>query len=241
MTAVAIVSDIHLREGRTTAIAELLDTMGEQLAQHDIAHTFVLGDLVEDSDPQTDRHHIELVESIFSDWASPVTYLLGNHDILTLSTDTLGAILGQDRFYGVETVNGHPFVYLNSTAAGISNRGCIGPEQRTWLAESLPEDAIVLSHHPLGQFSLADNVWFQTYPERGRAWDRKEVLTILSDRARATVSGHIHQSSQCLFEGLKHFSINAVSKETPSKPVSGHYGVLSFGNDGGVQLERYSV
>ena len=241
MTAVGIISDIHLRDDHSEAVIGSLNAIQDAMSTtHEITHTFVLGDLIEDSDSQTDREHIELIQSLFADWDSPVTYLLGNHDIQTLSTDLLSDILDQDTFHGIQTVAGQPFVYLNSTATGIANRGRIGPEQRAWLAESLPDDALVLSHHPLGQFSLADNVWFQPYPERGRVWDRKEVLDIIADRSRATVSGHIHQSSQCSFRGLQHFSINAVSKETPSRPVSGHFGVLSFG-DTGVKLERNSV
>jgi len=242
MTAVGIISDIHLRDDHSEAIIESLNAIQDTMSTtHEIAHIFVLGDLIEDSDSQTDRHHIELIQSLFADWDSPVTYLLGNHDILTLSTDLLSDTLKQDTFQGIQMVAGQPFVYLDSTAAGIANRGRIGPKQRGWLAESLPDGAIVLSHHPLGQFSLADNVWFQTYPERGRVWDRKEVLDIIADRARVTISGHIHQSSQCSFRGLQHFSVNAVSKETPSKPVSGNYAVLSVGDAGTVQLERNLV
>ena len=228
MTSIGILSDIHLREEYATDIRERIFEIKDAYASTgDIAHTFVLGDLIQDSDPATDRAHLNQLRSIFDDWVSPVTYLLGNHDIGTLSKKAVSTILGQQQFHGTIQVDGHPFVYLDSTRPVIADRGEIGPDQRGWLETALPAGAIVLSHHPLGPFSLSTNVWFQHYAERANPWDRKETLDIIERNTRATIGGHIHQTSKEEFRSIEHFSINAVSKETPTKPVSGHYAILS--------------
>lgn len=230
MPVVGIISDIHLRQEYNDEIIDaLLEIKKVYQSHNEIVHTFVLGDLIQDATPKLDRKHLKQVQSIFDDWVSPVTYLLGNHDIGTLSKEDLATILDQQRFYGTVHVDGCPFVYLDSTERGIADRGRIGSDQRTWLANSIPSEAIVLSHHPLGPFSLANNVWFQNYPERGHPWDRKETLGILEGNTRATIGGHIHQKSRSDFCDISHFSVNAVSKETPTTPVSGNYGILSIG------------
>jgi len=240
MTSIGILSDIHLREEYDTEIYETLVAIREDYAlNEDIAHTFVLGDLIQDSDPDIDRGHLKELHSIFNDWVSPVTYLLGNHDIGTLSKQEVASILAQEDFRGLIRVDGHPFVYLDSTQPGIADRGEIGINQREWLSTSLPTDTIVVSHHPLGPFSLSRNVWFQNYPERAYPWDRKEVLNIIDRKARATLGGHIHQTSQTHSQRVEHFSINAISKETPTNPVSGHYGVLSLDNS--ISLETRQI
>lgn len=229
MTVVGIISDIHLRQEYDDEIIEtLLEIKEVYQSQNEIAHTFVLGDLIQDANPKLDRKHLKQVRSVFDDWISPVTYLLGNHDTRTLSKEDVASILDQPRFYGIVQVDGHPFVYLDSTERGIADRGFIGSDQRTWLADSIPSEAIVLSHHPLGPFSLRNNVWFQKYPERGHPWDRKETLRILEGNTKATIGGHIHQKSRTDFRDITHLSVNAISKETPTTPVSGHYGILSI-------------
>ena len=230
MTVVGIISDIHLRkEHHDEIINTLLKIKEAYRCHHEISHTFVLGDLIQDASPDLDRTHLEQVHSVFDDWVSPVTYLLGNHDIGTLSKEDVTSILDQPRSYGTVHVDGHPFVYLDSTDKNIGARGTIGIDQRSWLENSLPSDAIVFSHHPLGPFSLGNNIWFDQYPERGHPWDRKETLKLLEGTTRATIGGHIHQQSQSQFKDMDHFSVNAVSKETPTNSVSGHFGMFSVG------------
>lgn len=229
MTSIGIISDIHLRKAHHDKILDALFKIEELLdAQYDIAHTFVLGDLIQDSTTQEDRHHLQKLCSIFDDWISPVTYLLGNHDIKTLTRAEVASTLDQSDFFGKLRVAGQPFVYLDTTQRGISDRGIVGTEQQTWLERSIPTDAVVLSHHPLGPFCISNNVWFQNYPERAHPWDRKEVLNLIKQNTLATIGGHIHQTGRTEFKNIDHIAINAVSKETPTDPVSGHYAVLTI-------------
>ncbi len=239
MTEIAFLSDVHMRTAHAPEIATTLEEICERLsADHDVVHLFVLGDLIEDAgDPERDRTHVRAVADVLEAASIPTTYLLGNHDIESLSRDALATILGQERFYGHLEVAGTPIVYLDSTVDGARARGALGPEQLRWVDAECPDGALVLSHHPIGDFSLADNDWFREYPERAYLWDRKELLATIEDRTLATISGHIHRTATTTFHGLAHASINAVSKETATKPVTGSYAVLSL--DGPLRLTRY--
>lgn len=229
MQSVALLSDIHLREEHRSETVETLNQIkNDILAQTELAHTFIIGDLIEDRSATQDREKLHTLNDLFEKWPSEITYLLGNHDIETLSKSTIAEILGQDSFYGTIEISNQRFVYLDSTKVDVGARGTIGVEQQNWLQESTPEDAVVLSHHPLGRFDITANAWFQEYPERAYLWDRKEVLDILTDTAKATVSGHIHQAETIDRRGLTHYSLNAVSKETPNRPVSGNYALYTI-------------
>lgn len=229
MQSVALLSDIHLREEQQSEIIETLQQIKNDIhTQTEVLHTFIIGDLIEDSSSSQDREKLHTLRDLFEEWPSEITYLLGNHDIETLSKSAVAEILSQESFYGTIEISGQPFVYLDSTKVNVGARGVIGVEQHNWLQESIPEDAIVLSHHPLGRFDITANAWFQEYPERAYLWDRKEVLDIIDDTAMTTVSGHIHQAETIDQRGLTHYSLNAVSKETPNKPVSGNYALYTI-------------
>ncbi|WP_096391813.1 metallophosphoesterase family protein [Halopenitus persicus] len=229
MTTVAIITDIHMRGAyRNDILCTLEDVQSRIIEEHDPEHTFVLGDLIQDVGRETDRRHLRTVASVLESGHAPVTYLLGNHDTGSLSREEVSDILGQDSFYGRVTVGNYSFVYLNSSQERYGVRGVLGPEQRSWFRGAIPGQSIVLSHHPIGPFSLANNVWFQDFPERALLWDRKELLEILDEDTIATLSGHIHQTERTTFRGLSHISINAFSKEHPDNPISGTYAVLSL-------------
>jgi len=237
MTKVALLSDIHMRDGYTEAISDELEAVIEYFeVEHDPAHAFVLGDLIEDcGSAQSDAENVSRVKTILDSWSVPVTYLLGNHDVELLTKTELSELLEQPSFHGVETVDGTPFVYLDSACVETKGaKGKLGLDQQAWLTETLRsvEDAIVLVHHPIGNFDITDNEWFSAYPERAYLWDRKEALKQFEEigTVQTTISGHIHQTSFNTVFDIPHVSINAFSKELPDVPLTGTYGVVELGS-----------
>lgn len=234
--SIAILSDIHMRDGHIGEISVELEAVLEELnTEHNISHAFVLGDLIEDCGSiDADRENIKRTHSIFKNWSPQVTYLLGNHDVEHLSKSDLNQLLGQDKFHGVQEIEDTSFVYLDSAYQQVRGAtGKVGPDQLEWLKNTIPSlsDAVLLSHHPVGNFNLRANEWFSEYPERAYLWDRKEVLECIDGSAvRATVSGHIHQTGYDKFWDLPHVSINAFSKELPDVPLTGTYAVLDTGD-----------
>ena len=241
MTKLALVSDVHMRDDHVDAIGQELEAVLDHLERHyDPAHAFALGDHIEDCGSiKADRENVRRVRSILDDWSVPVTYLIGNHDVEHLTRADLADLLDQDPFYGIERIDGTPFVYLDSTYERVQgSRGRLGPEQLAWLENRLPSlsGAIVLVHHPIGNFDLTNNHWFSEYPERAYLWDRKDALERFTDAGtvRATISGHIHQTGFDEFQDIPHVSINAFSKELPDVPLTGTYAVLDL--DGRVEI-----
>lgn len=243
---VAIISDIHMRDGYVEEISTELERVLEKLdREYDPSSAFVLGDLIEDGESASaDRENVRRVRSIFENWSVPVTYLLGNHDVERLDRSELRTLLGQERFYGVQRVDDTPFVYLDSSYRRTSGAtGQVGPEQLDWLADRLRtlSDPVVLVHHPVGNFDLRRNVWFSEYPERAYLWDRKEVLDRLDDTAvRGTISGHIHQTGYDQFREIPHVSVNAFSKELPDVALTGTYAVLSLDDPAEIEIRTRS-
>lgn len=235
MTDLAIVADIHMRNAQASQITEELAHVLDRLEADPPDHLLVLGDLIEDDESaEIDLANLERVSDLFGAGPCDVTYLLGNHDVENLTRGRLAAELDQKGFYGVVDVDGTPVVYLDSTNDPEPGaRGRFGAEQRTWLADVLPEldRPLVCSHHPLGPFDISENVWFKDYPERAFPSDRKETLDVLagSGPIRGTLSGHIHQTGSVDFRGMAHVSINAFSKELPDKPVTGTYAEVHVG------------
>lgn len=233
MTTVALVSDVHMRDAHAEAVDAELEAVVRDLAAADPAHVFVLGDLIEDGESAArDAANVEAVRERLSSVGVPVTYLLGNHDVERLDRSRLSDLLGQASFYGVEDVEGTPFVYLDSPRErGGGPCGEFGAAQRRWLRETLPDltDPIVVTHHPVGDFDLSENVWFRAFPERAFPCDRKELLAVLEDGARGTISGHVHDTAFTRFSGLPHVSVNAFGKERPDLPVTGTYALVEVG------------
>ncbi|SDJ50482.1 Calcineurin-like phosphoesterase superfamily domain-containing protein [Halovenus aranensis] len=227
MTTVAILTDVHMREEYRSAVTETLKTIRVRLEQEEPAHVFVLGDIIQDSDDAaTDRNHVARVADLLD--GLPVTYLLGNHDTVSLSREDIGEILGQTEFRGRLDTGETPFVYLDTQRPDHRVIGNVGTEQREWLTKALEPGAVVLLHHPAGPAPIADNHWFWDAPARAFLSDQQAVLDVLCPDARATVNGHIHQTSAVQHRGVPHLSVNAVSKEHPDRPVTGTWALLDL-------------
>lgn len=242
MTRLALLSDVHMRDEHATRLQAGLVRIVDRLAAFDPDHTFVLGDLVEDgASGAADRESVRRVRSALDAAPFPVTYLLGNHDVVNLDRAAFADLLAQESFHGVVDVDGTPVVYLDSAWRRGGPRGELGADQRAWLRDRLGElsGALVLVHHPLGAFDLSENPWFADYPERAFLGDRKEVLDLIEEvgGVRATVSGHVHQTGLARFRGLAHVSLNAFSKEAPDVPFTGTFAEITVDGDLGVDVK----
>ena len=242
MTRLAIVSDVHMREGERGPIERELRSTVERFEAFDPHHAFVLGDLIEDETAALDREHVEAVYGTFERASFPTTHLLGNHDVENLSRTELSAALGGQPRFGHVDVEGQDVVYLDSSAPRLAGaRGEVGERGLEFLRERLPalEDAILLVHHPVGYYDIRGNEWFGEFPERAFLGDRLELLELVggSDSVRATFSGHIHETRATTFRGVDHAVVNAFSKELPDVPVTGTRAEVVVGEE--IEVDVY--
>ncbi|GAA1325538.1 metallophosphoesterase [Streptomyces sanglieri] len=234
MTRIGIIAEVHMRTEHATDLVNELNWIADHF-EHNFEpdHVFLLGDIIQHGKTrEEDITNVERVMSALSDCSFPITYLLGNHDVINLTRDELADILDQDSFFGEVNVEDETFVYLDSSLRGTKTpSGMVGPDQLSFAKKSLTKHAnpFVLVHHPIGNFDLSDNYWFAEFPEQAYLCDRKKLLDIMSKSGniQSTITGHIHKHEYTTFKDLPHLSISAFSKETPNKPLTGAYAQLT--------------
>ena len=212
---VGILSDIHLQRAHEEAVLTELDRALDRLDDADPDRLVVLGDLIEDEDRATDREYVRTVREALESVDTPVTYLLGNHDVERLSHEDLRESLGVERFYG--RIEGTDLFYLDSSAPERSGaQGAVGAEQLEFLDSELAdaEGAVVFVHHPLGYRDLSGNHWFAEEPERAFCGNKREVNDVLARHdVVAVVNGHVHETAHVRYRGVHHLTVNAFAKE----------------------------
>lgn len=91
MTRLALLTDLHYQARDTDHVAAHLEntvqTFDNQIAPDRVV---VLGDIIHDVSPATDRKNAATIRDILYDLTTPVRYLSGNHDTTHLSPGTSG-------------------------------------------------------------------------------------------------------------------------------------------------------
>lgn len=236
---IALFADVHMRDGDHEAVTAALEDAVERIEAFDPDRTVVLGDLIQDADPEADRRNVERVLETLEP-CSP-RYLAGNHDTEHLEVATLASLFGNDP-WGRETIAGTDFVYLDSSAAHLPKaRSEIADEQLRMLEDTLEDTdgALVFVHHPIHYRDIRDNPWFGERPElafcSSKAWVQRIV-----DRHGGVVAafnGHVHEHDHTRYRGVDHFTINAVNKERPdSETVTGTHALVTLEDRLGVEV-----
>lgn len=226
-----LLSDVHMR----SADAEAVDRTLRRVVRHfDESYrpdrVVVLGDLIEEeATSEEDVANIRRVMGILGDLDCPVTYLAGNHDVENLSSAELEDVLDQPLWGRIGETD---LLYLDSSAPQYPGaRGEVSDEQLAFLDRTLDDldDPMVFVHHPIHYHSLAENYWFEEYPERAFCGNKAELGEILDGRGvRAVFNGHIHETDYTNYRGVDHFTVNAFNKELPDVGVTGTYAEVTL-------------
>jgi 3',5'-cyclic AMP phosphodiesterase CpdA len=232
---IGVVSDVHLRTADRDAVTQELETVVERFNDSFRPDAVVvLGDLVEhEATAERDRENVELLVDALADLDAPVTFLVGNHDVMNLSSDDLSALLEQDLWGHVEGANA---LYLDSSAPRLDGApGEVSDEQLDFLADELRADdeTLLFVHHPVHYHDIRDNYWFGETPERAFCGNKKAVNAILEDHGGVTAvfNGHLHETDHTRYRGTHHFTINAFNKERPGADVTGTYAEVTLDDE----------
>ncbi|WP_165875264.1 metallophosphoesterase family protein [Natrarchaeobius chitinivorans] len=222
---IGVISDIHMRSGHRSEIRRRLESTATHLREFDPDLIVVLGDVIEEEDERTDAEHVELVDETL-EFDCPVRYLAGNHDPVTLSRERLEALFGND-LWGTRRIGDEKLVFLDTSAPWVEgSRGELTDEQLAFLREEIAagEPVTIFVHHPIHYYDVSNSYWWATYPERAFCGNKKEVTDALDpELVRGTINGHTHENALTNYRGIEHVTLNAFSKETREKPVTGTY------------------
>lgn len=238
-TTVAVLADLHVEPScEDRLLATLADTCDEILTERheaiddDPDLLVVLGDVIQETEPHTDRRVIERVAAFFAELPLPVRVIPGNHDVMTLDLDrVLGAFdrcRETDSGWGIDT--DRELVFLNSAAPRLADsRGELDDDQVAALLEHLPEmdDALVFVHHPIEVRDVSDNPWFGSYPEEAFCGNRRPLADVLGgENVSAVINGHLHEFDAVRSDGVLHVTVDAFNKTTGHEQ-DGTYALLT--------------
>lgn len=220
MVTLGVVTDIHIEPDQMDAqTQDLASTFHELLAGdvHPPAGTpdmlVVLGDLIRDTDTETDRQILAALGDLFDDIDAPIEVIFGNHDVMNLQTDEVLDILGRERAWWIDDTRELVFLSTGSPRLG-DVRGELSPEQATGVREELPvmDEALVFAHHPLWTRELSGNQWFESFPEEAFCGNRRAYVTHGNEGAAAVVSGHLHEHWTDVADGTVYLGVDAHNK-----------------------------
>lgn len=237
----ALVPDVHMRDRDHEAVARVLALAVERIEAFDPDRTVVLGDLIEDADPEADVGNVERVLEALA--PLDPRYLAGNHDVEHLSGREFVALVGND-LGGHETVAGTDLVYLDTSAPHLPGARGEVPDRHLELLESVlseSDEALVFGHHLLHYRDLSDNPWFGERPELAFASNKAGVQRVVDEHGGvlATFNGHVHENVHARYRGVDHFTVNALNKELPgSDGPTGTHALVTLG-DGRLRVEVY--
>lgn len=230
--SVGVLPDVHMRNEYREAVGDRLEATVDELASFGPDLVVVLGDVIEhEATPEEDVRNVEAVQRVL-EFDCPVRYLGGNHDTYNLDNDRLAEVFGND-LWGVERYGGEKLVFLNTSSPWLSGaRGEVTDGQLEMLREEVRKDEpfTIFVHHPIHYHDVQNTYWWTNYPERAFCANKKEINAVLDpETVKGVFNGHLHENHLARYGGIEHVTINAFSKETREKPVTGTYAEVEIG------------
>lgn len=230
MTRLVLLADIHFQarvENQLTSLLETtVQTFNDQISPDCVV---VLGDIINEVTPATDREHATTIQDILDNIAAPVRYLPGNHDTKHLSpSKDWPQLFGHDA-WAIDTETS--LVFLDSTAPHLQGgEGELGTTQLQALRDALPalSNALVFSHHPLHEVDVSENRWFKDRSSEAYCKNYDNVRTQLAatEAVAATFNGHLHEPGHSRQDGIDHFTVDAFNNQLEPSSPSGSFAVV---------------
>ena len=184
----------------------------------------VLGDLIEDDNPISDKENIAYIVKLFKKLKCPVYYVAGNHDLKNISDSELAKLFHQSSLYYSFDSGSFHFIVLFSRALEKGNIAITG-NQKIWLKEDLKKTgkkSVVFVHHGLADQDLKGNPWFEGRPESCLIANRKEIRNILdaSKKVIAVFNSHLHWDKQDIHNKIPYFTIQSLVENEDDKGIA---------------------
>lgn len=210
-----LVTDVHYgpnmdtRAGETAI--ELLQRAVDILNHEKVSFVVDLGDRINDTDLESDRVRVQRVHETYQALECPVYYVYGNHDLVNLSKEEYGEIIGKKEPRQIFDAEGYTVVLADSTDPVVDRvGGSFSEEQRQWLSDALTRvDGKVLfcSHHPIDNQDFSSHWYFSKFPHHALGHHREDVNRVLQDKILAAFCGHMHWIRKVASGGATFFTI----------------------------------
>lgn len=222
---IAIISDIHhSREanmlGEVERFVAAATASGADLLLD-------LGDRIDDTTREGDLALVEELANAFRRFPGPRVHLLGNHDVVNLSSDDHERMLGRRPGHMVLELGEIRLVVWEPSVHFHRPRGFDPASAHLdWLVAALAEDsrpAIVATHIPVSGASMVGNYYFANNPSLATYPDADLVRAAVEKTGNAAVwlSGHVHWNSLATVGGIRHATFQSTSETftTNGKPA----------------------
>lgn len=246
----AIINDTHvgpLTSGYHKGVQRKLVSESERLVKDFVKRMnneehpeFVihLGDLIEDvNNKAVDIQSFKKIISLLTPLKMPIKYLIGNHDIRTLTEKDISELLGYNHMYYSFDYGAFHFVALSFEMTGdhtrvVSDiRAAVYSDQVSWIKNDLSKTnkpTIIFIHYGLIDDDMKGNFWFESESHFAVLRNNEEIRNIFekSGKVKAVISAHQHWNKMHVKNGIPYFIVTSM--------------VENFNNDG-VASEAYSI
>ncbi|MCG8563165.1 MAG: metallophosphoesterase [Hyphomicrobiales bacterium] len=248
---VGLVTDIHAGNQRSNiksgeAIA-LLDNVVRQANDRALDLFVTLGDNVNATDPEHDRHWLGEVGTSLSRLDAPAVPLFGNNELKFLDADEVAAALGCSAQSEVRRVKGWTLIFWRPGCTLSLQEGLrLSAPDLAWLRAALEAasyPAVLFLHVPIDEHSMVGNYYFQNCPElasyANAAEARREIER--SGKVVLVLTGHVHWNAGSTIDGVHYRTLAALTDtflSTAAQP-SETWAALELAGDGQLSLDVF--
>jgi 3',5'-cyclic AMP phosphodiesterase CpdA len=228
---IAVLGDVHLEPRREPRLFDALEATLRDVQAHDPSLLVVLGDVVQETTPETDRRLLSRFVARLERTGVPVRCVPGNHDLAGLSPAAYRDVVGHDLW---DIGPSDDCVFLDSTAPHLDGgRGEVSEAQLARLRDLRGEltGAVAFVHHPLVRQTLDGNYWHESAPAGAYCANMDLVCDHLSAAGVSTVvNGHLHWWGYVRSDDVVHATVDAFNKELHPRGETGNYALIEPGD-----------
>ena len=248
----ALVTDIHAGVERSNVRSgqaiTLLDHVVQQASACKADLLVTLGDNVNATSPEHDRHWLAQVGQSLGRCAAPAVPLFGNNEYKFLEAEAVAAALGCAAVSEVRSLGGWTLIFWRpSCSLSLDSGPRLTEADLSWLYDALAAaayPAVLFLHAPIDAHSMVGNLYFENRPDLAHYANAGEARRLLeaSGKVALVMAGHVHWNAGSTINGIHHRTLASLSDTflaAEAAPPSGTWALLELAGDGGMSLKVF--